>query len=250
MGKLVAIGGGDMAKGDTLAIDKEVVSLTGKDRPKALFLPTASGDSKERSQAFQDVYGTELGCDVDVLYLLNVSPPKVELEQKILSSDLIYVGGGNTLKMMRRWRRLGVDSILKDAYERGITLSGLSAGCICWFSWGHSDSMEFYSPESWRYIRVRGIGLIDALCCPHFGSDTAGVKREQDFRQMVLKHSDVALAIDDRCALEVVDDNYRVISSQADAGVYKLTKRRGELSIRRIEQKEEYEPIDGLLRKD
>ena len=76
MGKLVAIGGGDMAKGDTLAIDKEVVSLTGKDRPKALFLPTASGDSKERSQVFQDVYGTELGCDVDVLYLLNVSPPK------------------------------------------------------------------------------------------------------------------------------------------------------------------------------
>ena len=67
---------------------------------------------------------------------------------------------------------------------------------------------------------------------------------------MVLKHSDVAVAIDDRCALEVVDDTFRVISSQADAGVYKLTKRRRELSIGRIEQKEEYEPIDGLLRKD
>ena len=178
------------------------------------------------------------------------TPSKVDVEQMILSSDLIYVGGGNTLKMMRRWRKLGVDSVLKDAYERGIVLSGLSAGCICWFSWGHSDSMESYRPENWRYIRVRGIGLIDALCCPHFDSETAGVKREQDFRQMVLKHSDVAVAIDDRCALEVVDDTFRVISSQADAGVYKLTKRRRELSIGRIEQKEEYEPIDGLLRKD
>ena len=65
-----------MAKGDTLAIDKEIVSLTGKDRPKALFIPTASGDSKEYWRAFQDVYGAELGCEVDVLYLLGVSPPK------------------------------------------------------------------------------------------------------------------------------------------------------------------------------
>ena len=108
MGKLVAIGGGEMALGETLAIDKEIVSLTGKDRPRALFIPTASSDSREYWQGFQCVYGQELGCVTDVLYLLGVSPTKGELEQKILSSDLIYVGGGNTLKMMRRWRRLGV----------------------------------------------------------------------------------------------------------------------------------------------
>ena len=250
MGKLVAIGGGEMAGGESLAIDKQIASLTGKNRPRALFIPTASGDSREYWKVFQNVYGTELGCETDVLYLLGVSPTKEELEQKILSADLIYVGGGNTLKMMKRWRRLGVDSILRDAYGRGIVLSGLSAGCICWFSWGHSDSMAFYHPESWRYVRVKGIGLIDILCCPHFDSETAGVKREQDFRQMVRKHSDVAVAIDNRCALEVVDDTYRIISLQADAGVYKLTKRRGELSTRRIEQKKEYEPIAGLLQRE
>ncbi len=143
MGKIVAIGGGDMRALETLAIDKEIIALSGKSRPKALFIPTASSDSQEYWQAFQNAYGTELGCETNVLYLLNVNPTKDELEEKILSSDLIYVGGGNTLMMMRRWRRLGVDKILETAYNRDIVLTGLSAGCICWFSWGHSDSMAF-----------------------------------------------------------------------------------------------------------
>ena len=164
MCKLVAIGGGEIVRGETLAIDKEIVSLTGKNRPRALFIPTASSDSREYWQVFQNVYGTELGCETDVLYLLGVSPTKRELEQKILSADLIYVGGGNTLKMMRRWRRLGVDSILRDAYGRGIVLSGLSAGCICWFNWGHSDSMAFYHPESWRYVGVSGSRTFNRWC--------------------------------------------------------------------------------------
>ena len=247
MGKIVAIGGGDMAEGETLAIDKEVVSLTGKSRPRALFIPTASNDSSEYWKGFQGVYGQELGCVTDVLYLLDVSPTKAELEQKILSADLVYVGGGNTLKMMRRWRWLGVDGILRDAYSRGIVLSGLSAGCICWFNWGHSDSMAFYHPERWRYIRVRGMGLVGALCCPHFDSDMAGVKRKEDFQQMVRKHSDVGIGIDNNCAVEVVDDTYRVITSQAAAGAYKLLNRSEEVLAQRLDQKEEFESIAQLL---
>ena len=178
MGKLVAIGGGEMAERETLAIDKEVVFLTGKDHPNALFIPTASGDSPEYWQSFQEVYGQELGCETDVLYLLGVSPTTEELERKILSAYLVYVGGGNTLKMMRRWRKLGVDRVLSEAYREGLVLSGLSAGCICWFSWGHRDSMAFYRSDSWRYIRVRGMGLIDTLVCPHFaGSPPAELAR-------------------------------------------------------------------------
>ena len=126
-------------------------------------------------------------------------------------------------------------------------LAGLSAGCICWFSWGHSDSMAFYQPESWQYVRVKGMGLVDALGCPHYDSETAGVRREDDFQAMVRRHSDVGIAIDDRCALEVVDGAYRVITSRAAAGAYTLTKRRGGLAIRRIEQRAGYEPIAGLL---
>ena len=247
MGRIVAIGGGEMAERETLAIDREIVSLTGKDRPIALFIPTASGDSQEYWQSFQEVYGQELGCETDVFYLLGVSPTIEELERKILSADLVYVGGGNTLKMMRHWRRLGVDRVLGEAYGRGVVLSGLSAGCICWFSRGHSDSMAFYRPDNWKYIRVGGIGLIDALVCPHFDGESLGVKRREAFQENLRRHSDVGLAIDENCALEVVDGMYRVITSRAGAGTYKLVGRGGELTTERIVQKEEVESIALLL---
>ena len=141
--------------------------------------------------------------------------------------------------MMRRWRKLGVDRVLEEAYRRGIVLSGLSAGCICWFSWGHSDSMAIYHPESWRYIRLRGMGLIDALGCPHYDEATDGVRRDEHFQQMVRKRSGLGVAIEDNCALEVVDDTYMVTTSKAGAGAYRLLGRGGELSVQRIEQKEE-----------
>lgn len=247
MGKLVAIGGGSIAERETLAIDREIVSLTGKDHPSALFIPTASGDSPEYWQSFQELYGQELGCKTDVLYVLGVSPTTEELEQKILSADLVYVGGGNTLKMMRRWRMLGVDRVLREAYREGVVLSGLSAGCICWFSWGHSDSMAFYRPDSWRYIRVRGIGLVDTLVCPHFDGESLGVKRREAFEQDVRKRTGVGVAIDDNCAIEIVEGMYRVITSTTGASVYKLLSRSGELTTQRIAPNEEYEPIDRLL---
>ena len=247
MTKLVAIGGGKMVEGATLAIDERVVALTGKSNPRALFIPTASSDSREYWHGFQRTYAGELGCETDVLYLLGVNPTKEELEQKILSADLIYVGGGNTLMMMRRWRRLGVDGVLREAYRRGIVLSGLSAGCICWFSWGHSDSMSFYQPDDWSYIRVRGMGLVDALGCPHYDSATAGIERRDDFQAMMRRHSDIGLAIDDFCALEIVDDTYRVINSREGAGAYKLTKHRGTITETPIPQSEEYEPLAELL---
>ena len=250
MGKIVAIGGGDITARETLAIDREIVALTGAARPRALFIPTASSDSRDYWHAFDDVYGRELGCETDVLYLLGVNPTAEELEERILGSDLVYVGGGNTLKMMRRWRRLGVDRVLEEAYRRGVVLSGLSAGCICWFSWGHSDSMASYHPADWSYIRVRGMGLLDALACPHFDSATKGVPRRDDFEAMMRKHRDVGIGIDDWCAIEVVDGAYRVITSRPGAGAYQLVRRGRELWVKRVEQRVEYRPIEGLLRAD
>ena len=238
-----------MADGETLAIDRRVVELTGKTKPRALFIPTASSDSREYWDGFRHTYGETLGCETDVLYLLGVTPTRAELERKILSADLVYVGGGNTLMMMRRWRRLGVDRILEEAYARGIVLSGLSAGCICWYSWGHSDSMSFYHPDDWSYVRVRGMGLVDALACPHYDSATAGMPRRDDFRAMMRRHSDVGIAIDDCCALEIVDDTYRVITSREGAGAYRLTKHRGRIAVHPIAQREEYAPLAELVRR-
>ena len=250
MGKIVAIGGGDLGNLETLAIDQEVIRLTGKTRPKALFIPTASYDSVDYWQAFRKVYEKELGCETDVLYLLGLNPPLETAEQAIQSADLIYVGGGNTLKMMRRWRRLGVDVMLERAYEEGTVLAGVSAGGICWFSYGHSDSMASYHPDNWSYIRVKGMGLIDALACPHFNGETDGIKREEDFKQMVQKHGGPGVAIDNHCALEIIDGEFRVITSQPGAGAYRVNRGRGQATVENIPQSQEFAPISSLIRQD
>jgi len=247
VGKIVAVGGGDMREGDTLPIDREVITLTGRARPKALFIPTASYDSVEYWEGFQRIYGGELGCETAVLYLLNLAPSRAELEESILSSDLIYVGGGNTLKMMRRWRKLGVDRLLEQAYNRGTVLAGVSAGAICWFSYGHSDSMAFYHPDDWSYIRVKGMGLIDSLACPHFNGETDGVKRKQDFLQMVERHRAMGIGIDNHCAIVFVDGGFRVIACRPGAGAYQVDKGGQGVAVREIAQIEELKPVSTLL---
>jgi len=113
------------------------------------------------------------------LFLIDAPPSAREIERKILSADIIYVGGGNTLYMMRVWRRLGVERLLRTAYEEGIVLAGISAGAICWFDSGHSDSMSFYNPRDWQYINVKGLGLIKGVHCPHYNSMTRGVARRR-----------------------------------------------------------------------
>ena len=248
MGKIVAIGGGELRNSKTSAIDREVIRLTGKPQPRALFIPTASSDSVDYWTAFQSVYGEDLGCETSVVNLLDDHPPLKQIEESILSSDLIYVGGGNTLKMMRRWRKLGIDQMLKAAHTRDIVLAGVSAGAICWFKYGHSDSMAFYHPDSWKYVRVRGLGLIDAFGCPHFDSETAGKKRNLDFQDMILKHGGTGIGIDNDCALEFVGDGFRVISSKPTACAYKLLKNRGKVTVEQIRRSPEYLPISSLLR--
>lgn len=176
MTPLIAIGGYkvDWSEEDCFDtpfdIDQRIVKLTGKARPTVLFIPTASSDGPGYTQSFIKVYGEKLGCPVDVLHLIAEKPTQSEIAAKIRAAELIYVGGGNTLMMMNKWRRLGVDKLLIEAHERGIVLAGVSAGAICWYEWGVSDSRQFYDKTSHEYIRVRGLGLLKGLCCPHFGS--------------------------------------------------------------------------------
>ncbi|MCH8003418.1 MAG: Type 1 glutamine amidotransferase-like domain-containing protein, partial [Nanoarchaeota archaeon] len=198
---------------------------------------------------FPKNYGKKLGCKTDVLFLIKKKLSKKEIQKKILSSDLIYVGGGNTLKMMRIWRRLGVDKLLKKACNKGIVLSGLSAGSICWFSYGHSDSMSFYNPKSWKYIKVKGLGFIESIHCPHFNGKTLGKSRKRDFARFMKKHSSIGLGIDNCCAVEFVDNKYRVISSKKNANAYKVYKKKGKIIIKKIEKKKEYTPIETLIKR-
>jgi len=138
MKKLVAIGGGHIGRlgaVSTTPIDREIIRLAGKKNPRLLFVPTASDDSEPYCEIAKKYFGG-LGCAVSVLYLVREKPALKEIRKKIFDSDIVYVGGGDTLKMMRIWRKLGVDKVLKLAYQKGVVLSGKSAGAICWFDSG------------------------------------------------------------------------------------------------------------------
>ena len=250
MKKIVAIGGGEIRTKGTLAIDQEILRLSRKKKPRLLFIPTGSADSENYWEHIQEYFGDHLGCTTDVLFLLKEAPSETEIKRKILSSDIIYVGGGNTLMMMRLWRRLGVAHILNAAYDKGIVLCGISAGSVCWFDSGHSDAMSFYNPKKWNYINVRGLGLIKGFHCPHYNSRTRGVPRRKDFQKMIARIGGFGIAIEDNCAIEFLDGkHYRIISSKPRAGAYRIYKTRGEVVSEKIKPETALMPIAELYQK-
>lgn len=247
MGKIVAMGGGELRDSETRGLDAQVVEMTGKRRPRALFIPTASSDATGYWDTFQTQYGQALGCETDVLYLLRQRPPAQQIAAKIAAADLIYVGGGNTLRMMKLWRRLGVDELLRQAHERGVVLSGLSAGAICWFAGGMSDSRAFSTEpgEAWDYIRVRGLEFFKLLYCPHVDAEN----RLMPFQQFMGRHSGMGLGCDDCCALEIADGQWRIIACRGGAKAYRVYRRRGAVVTEIVEPGETYRPLAELLGK-
>src|SRR6266446_4706617 len=103
---IVAIGGGEIRTRGTAPIDREIIRLSHKKNPRLLFIPTASSDFERYCKHAQEYFGTFLKCKTDVLFLIKEQPSKERIRRKILSADIIHVGGGNTLQMMRTWRRL------------------------------------------------------------------------------------------------------------------------------------------------
>ncbi len=251
---IVAIGGGRIRNRGTAAIDREIIRLANKKNPKLLFIPTATSDSEIYWQQVQNYFGEFLGCRTDVLFLIKERPSKEQMRNKILSADIIYVGGGNTLMMMRLWRRLGVDKLLRQADENGIVPSGISAGSICWFESGHSDSMSFYNPRKWEYINVKGLGLINlgsihGIHCPHYNGMTRGVPRRKHFREMIQKTGGMGIAIENNCAIEFIDGKfYRVIRSKSYARAYRVYRSDGEVVAEQIRPLKELAPIESLIR--
>jgi dipeptidase E len=247
--KIVAIGGGEIGRPgfpvETTQIDKEIVRLTGRSKPNLLFIPTASSDSEGYAKVVEKHFGTNLGCKVDTLFLLKQKLSRNEIENKILNTDMIYVGGGNTLKMMNVWRKYGVDKILVKAGEKGVVLSGVSAGAICWFRSGSSDSRRFTDPKA-DLIKVNGINLLSALFCPHYDFEK---DRKPDLKRLMKKTLGVAIAVDNCCAIEIINDTYRVISSKKTVNAYKVYWKKGKYYEEIIEKSNALLPIKELLTK-
>ncbi|NTW21981.1 type 1 glutamine amidotransferase-like domain-containing protein [Candidatus Falkowbacteria bacterium] len=250
MKKIIAIGGGEIGrqgfKPETTAIDREIIRLSGKAKPRALFVPTASGDAPGYVENFNKHYGGRLGCLTDSLQLVAGTLTRKQIREKIESADIIYVGGGNTLKMVTLWRRLGVDKLLFRAYRDGKVMSGLSAGCNCWFRQGNSDARRFADKHDSTLIKVTGLNLIDALACPHYDIEKP---RQQSLKRMMRNTPGVAIALDNCAALEVIDDGYRVITSKKTACARKIYWQKGKYHNQIIPQLKEFQPISSLLSK-
>ncbi len=227
MQKIVAIGGGKIGFGATasevMPISREIVRLSSKKKPHLIFIPTASSDDKSYARMVQAHFSSKFHCTVDVLYLHKQKPTFADIQTRIRKANIIYVGGGNTLMMMNRWKRLGVDKVLKEAHRQGKVLCGTSAGALCWFRQGNSDSRKYYNPKA-GLIKVTGLGFVNALGCPHYDGEK---DRKPQLKAMMRKTAGVAVAMDNCAALEVVGDKYRALASKPKANSYRVYWVRG-----------------------
>ena len=246
--RIVAIGGGEIGrpgtKVETTPIDKEIISLSRKKKPRVLFIPTASHDSEEYIQIVERHFRKRLGCKVKTLLLCGKKITKREIKERIMSTDIIYVGGGNTLKMLQLWRKLGVDKVLKKATQKEIILSGVSAGAVCWFRYANSDSQKMIDPSA-DYIRIRCLNFVPLLFCPHFDEEK---DRRPSLKGMLKKSKGIAVAVDNCAALEIIDNSYRVITSKSRASVYLCYWKGRKYFMRNLKNIKKLNPLNDLLK--
>ena len=226
MARIVAIGGGELPRPDrsseTTGLDAEVVRLAGLRAPRLVFLPTGHGDDAGYINLIQEHYGERLGCRVEPLPLYDRSRTSRDIEQAIGRADIVYVGGGNTLRMMKLWRRRGVDRLLVEAAAGGTVMAGISAGAICWCAAGVSDSRSFSAPDDgWDYIAVRGLGLLDVVLAPHYN---ANARRRDALHRIAENRRRVGVGLDDFTALEILGDQYRILSCAAHAAAHRIDR--------------------------
>lgn len=169
--KTIFIWGGDI----NTKFVQYVADLTKKENPGICYLPTASGDNPDNIKYWGRICNT-LQLDTLILKVwVSSSEKNQSFEEILLSSDAIVVGGGNTLNMLGIWKAQGIDTILEKALKNGIILSGGSAGSICWFQNGISDSRPV------NLSVVKGLGFLPYSNCPHYSQES----RKDLYQQMI-----------------------------------------------------------------
>lgn len=212
MGRLFAIGGGEIGEAETRTIDEAILDATGRAEPRVLFLPTASGDAAEYVEKFREYY-EELGATTDVLRIAGPTTP--DAGAAIRRADAVYVGGGATGFMLDVWETRGIDSALREAYESGTVLCGLSAGALCWFAGGLSDAVPL---EDVAYGAIAGLGLVPLHATVH-----ANQARRERFQAYLAARDATGVALEGNAALEIRDDEWRVHTSATTAFAYHVT---------------------------
>jgi dipeptidase E len=207
-------GGGFSMEPDNLLLDDFILGLTGVTRPRVCFLPTATGNVATYLVNFYAAFSRR----AEASHLDLFTRTSGDLEQQILDQDVVYVGGGNTANLLAIWRVHGLDAILRTAWQSGVVMAGLSAGAICWFHAGVTDS---FGPE--LAPLDDGLRLLAGSFCPHYDGEPA---RRPTYRRLVGEGLlPDGWAADDGVALHFVGtDLAEVVSSRPDARAYRLER--------------------------
>ena len=221
--KIVAIGGGEngRVKSDgtkepyeTGPMDQEIIKLTGKEHPNFLFLAHSQLHSLDIQNLYfktmKNIYNGIYGCDCKILRSEKVADK--ELVKELFNwADIIYEGGGNTLDMIDFWKETGLDKLLREAWQNGKVMCGVSAGANCWFKECSSDSLQIkYGPDQ-PLIIVECLSFYDGLFVPH--CDELG--RQESVKELLKEKDSIALQVSNCAALEIVNNQFRIITSDA-----------------------------------
>ena len=221
MGRIIAISSGDLSTTET--INKYAIKMLNSSTKRVLFIGTASGDAEGYIETMQNVF-TGLGCDeVRALELTRKVYSEQELREVVFWADIIYVGGGDTIFMRNEWKKQGVDVLLREVYEKDTAvLMGISAGAMCWFDSGCTDSeLAVIKPGMKFGLAEELLGIYPQIFCPHYED------RVEDFAELLKDKQKDALALESNVAfVEEKGTTYFVKSVEA-AKAYKFRYENG-----------------------
>ncbi len=196
--RILAIGGGEIRERETLTIDAyiaaEAKKIAGERRACGLFIPTASHDCMPYYNTFHKVYTGIFDIKTDVALTVNREFDMEKMKGKFEKADFLYIGGGNTVYMLEQWKATGLLGLIREAYERGVFIVGLSAGGICWFEDMYSDSVV-----EGEYKMYRGLGWLKGKISPHYN------ERMLDFDEIVRYNRFCAWGVENNAAVEFAD---------------------------------------------
>jgi dipeptidase E len=186
-----------------------VLGLTGKEDPTVCCLATATGDAT--LPVFYETFSSGR-CRPSHVGLFGI--PRPGWRDHLLSRDLVFVGGGNTASMLAVWRAHGVDVVLREAWERDVVLAGGSAGAICWFEAGVTDSFRA------ELDGLQCLGWLPGSCCPHYDGEP---NRRPAYRRLLAEGVPPGIAIDDHAAARFEGTELAEIVTAAEgAGAYRV----------------------------
>ncbi len=190
----MAIGGGGFGRNSSdFLIENYLLSLSNKSLPKICFIPTATGDNDSYIVRFYSTFN-KLNCNPSHIDFFKRT---IDFESHIKSQDIIFVGGGNTKSMLGVWKEWGIDKVLHDAYLKGVIMSGVSAGAICWFTNGITDSWI----DELKVLPC--LDFVKGTCCPHYDEE---VSRKPYVEKLINEYNlDNCISIEGGCALHIVN---------------------------------------------